>query len=245
MTWYVWTTHRPGAICLSLLPGHPESHPDGALLALRYFPDPSESLFANFAPIEQQTRLSPLFDHTGTPEMDSAEEIDPSLFYVGTLVIVPQGENYIGLHLSAQDRWIEQVHEGDVWRTRRDVPGLELALTLLDPLVCGLSYLGRHPPVMVRAWRRPGVAWRIASNGQANSCLDPNASEWEIEHHGLVKPGRTGAAGSTPPPETAAEPPLFEHATSTQPRYAPWPINPLWWQAAAWQFDPVGTFCGH
>ncbi|MEI7430428.1 MAG: hypothetical protein WCL27_08215, partial [Betaproteobacteria bacterium] len=95
MAWYIWTTTRLGVFEVALLPGSPELQPGSALLALRYFPDPSESVFTRFAPIEQQVRLSPLFDHTGTPEMSSTEQFDPSLFHVGSLAIVPQVGGYI------------------------------------------------------------------------------------------------------------------------------------------------------
>lgn len=244
MAWYLWTSTRLGVFELALLPASLEAYPDGALLALRYFPDPREAVFARFAPIEQQVRLSPIFDQTGTPGLDSAELLDPSLFHVGTLIIVPEGENHIALQLSVQDRWIEQLRGDDGWRTRRDVPGLRLALAVLDPLVCGLSYLGRRPPALVRAWRRPGLSWRITNQGQAHSLPDPDASAWEIALHGLVAPGRAGSAGPAPLPAQAVEKPFFEYAEEISPRFSPWPINPQWWQAAGWQFDPVGVFCG-
>ncbi|MBL0143213.1 MAG: hypothetical protein IPP91_14185 [Betaproteobacteria bacterium] len=244
MAWYVWTTHRPGALEAALLPGSPESAPGAALLALRYYPDPRELLFSRFAPAEQEARLSPHFDQTGTPALERASELDPSLFHVGTLMIVPQGPHHVGLRMSAQDRWVEQSIGKAGSSVNRDVPGLELALSLLDPLVCGLSYLGRRPPATVRLWRRPGVLWRIESDGQVKSTHDPDLSEWELEHHGLVVPGRADSAGRAPPSPPPAERPLFEHSAETPPRYAPWPVNSQWWQAAGWQFDPVGVFCG-
>jgi hypothetical protein len=243
MSWALWTTSRLGAFEMALLPGSPESHPDGALFALRYFPDPREAVFARFAPIEQQTRLSPLFDATGTPATDSSGQLDPSLFHVGTLAIVPQGSNHHGICLSAQDLWNEYTHGDGGWRRRRAVPGLRLALGVLDPLVCGLSYLGRQPPTLVRAWRNPGLAWYIEAGGDAQSRTDPDASAWEIELHGLLVPGRAGVAGRVHVPARALEQPLFEYAAEIPPHYAPWPISPQWWQAAGWQFDPVGEFC--
>lgn len=244
MAWALWTTSRLGAFEMALLPGNPESHPDGALLALRYFPDPREAVFARFAPVEQQARLSPLFDATGTPASDSSGQLDPSLFHVGTLAIVPQGANHIGICLSAQDRWSEYMHGDDAgWHARRDVPGLRLALAVLDPLACGLSYLGRQPPTLVRAWRHPGLAWYIEPDGDARSRTAPDASAWEIELHGLLVPGRGGATGGAHVPGRALEQPLFEYAAEIPPHYAPWPISPQWWHAAGWQFDPVGEFC--
>ena len=240
MAWTLWTTSRLGAFEIALLPGSPQSHPDGALFALRYFPDPREAVFAQFAPVEQQARLSPLFDTTGTPKLDSSGQLDPSLFHIGTLVIVAQGANHVGLCLGAQDRWTEHAHGEAGWHTRRDVPGLRLALAVLDPLACGLSCLGRQPPTLVRAWRRPGLAWYIEANGDAQSRADPDASGWEIELHGLRAPGRARAASGAQMPARALEQPLFEHAAEIPPHYAPWPVNPQWWQAAGWQLEPVG-----
>ncbi len=244
MTWYVWTNRRAGAISLSLLPDDPAAPFDGALLSLRYFPDPRESWFANFSPGERRIRLSPLFDHTGTPRTDVAEEIDPSLFHIGTLSIAAQDSNHLTLRLDAQDRWLESFDDGGQWHVQRDVPGLALSLCLLDALACGLSYLARRPPAVVRAWRRRGTAWRIGADGRAHSVADPTTTAWQIEHYGVPLPGRLSTA-VLPPPNSLVEPPLFEHAGEIAPRYAPWPINPLWWQAAAWSFEPVGSFCAH
>lgn len=244
VAWYVWTTQRPGAFEATVLAVGDERSPDAAVLALRYFPDPGESLFARFAPVEQHARLSGIFDRTGTPGMHRAAELDPSLFHVGTLAIEPQGECHVGLRLGTQDRWLEQVRVHGEWQARRDVPGLELSLALLDPLACGLSYLGRTPPDCVRVWRRPGLAWCIETDGEASAGGDEDVSEWEIEHHGLVMPGRAGSAARAPGVRPAAEPPMFELAAEAPPRHAPWPVNPQWWRAAGWQFEPVGMFCG-
>lgn len=243
MAWYIWTTTRQGVFEVALLPGNPEFFPNGALFALRYFPDPNESIFVRFAPIEQQARLSPLFDHTGTPEEESAEQLDPSLFHIGSLSVVPSTENCIDLHLNAQNRWAEQVRCEENWKLRRNVPGLRLALAILDPLVCGLSYLGRRAPALVRTWHRPGLVWCIEPNGQAYSQLDPEASEWGIDLHGLLLPGCAGSCVPAPMPARVAGQYLFEHAADIPPRHAPWPVNSQWWQAAGWQFEPVGEFC--
>ena len=244
--WYIWTTAHHGAFEVAFLPGAADQ-PDGALLALRYFPEPGEAVFTRFSPLEQQARLSPLFDATGTPATDSSDQLDPSLFHVGSLTIFPQGESHVGLCLAAQEKWIEHVRyqdDGD-WRIRRDVPGLSLALAVLDPLVCGLSYLGRQPPARVRAWRRPGLAWYIEPDGSAVSDSAADAAEWRIEMTGLRVPGCSGAPAPAQDITRASQKPLFEYAAEIPPHYAPWPISEQWWQAAGWQFDPVGEFCSH
>lgn len=244
VSWYVWTTHRQGAFEAAVLPGSARGLSGSAVLALRYFPDPKESLFARFSPAERQARLSPAFDATGTPGIDGAAGLDPSLFHVATLTLVPLDPDHVALRLNTQDRWLEECRGDDGWHRHRDVPGLELALALLDPLVCGLSYLGRRPPACVRAWRRDGLAWRIGPGGRARARRDPQSSEWQLEHHGLLMPGRAGSPFAPPAPPAAAERPFFEHAGDEPPRHLPWPANPQWWQAAGWQFEPVGLFCG-
>ena len=246
MTWYIWTQHRPGVSALSLIPNDDQLRPGGsALLSLRYFPNPDESLFAGFSPLEQQVRLSDLFDQTGTPRTEVVGDIDPSLFHIGMLTITAQGDHHLVINLQAQDRWVESVEEKGEWHVRRNVPGLALTLSILDVLVCGLSYLGHRPPATVRVWRRPGVVWYIEPDGSAQSRNDPRIAAWEIEHQGMTLPGCSGAPARPLPPEIMAEPPFFEHAGEMPPRHPPWPINTLWWQAAGWQFEPVGAFCGH
>lgn len=241
--WYFSTTSCLGAFEAALLSGSSEGNPN-VRLALRYFPDPREALFTRFAPVEQQARLSPIFDPAGTPRPDSAEQIDPGLFHLGSLVLAAQGANHVGLCLSAQDLWIEHMQKDGVWFANREVPGLRLALTVLDPLVCALSYLGRQPPSLVRAWRRPGFASYIETDIGARSRPEPSASAWEIEVQGLIVPGRTASSSPAQVLTRALEQPVFEYSGEIPPHYAPWPVTPQWWQAAGWQFDPVSEFGG-
>ena len=243
MTWYVWSEHCPGVLAMTLLPGHPEMHSDGALLALRYFPDPEETNFAGFSPLEQQVRCSSLFDATGTPPLHTEAELDPSLFYIGTLSIVPRGENEVSLCLNAQDRWVEQTQQGEDWLTHRQVPGLQLALVLFDLLVCGLGLLGRRPPVRVRVGQQPGLLWRIDEKAQVFSCPDEHLIDWEIEVHTLA-PGRQAAESLVAQAGDFSGMVFFSHVGDSLPAHVPWPANLRWWQAANWPFAAVGVFCG-
>ena len=243
MTWYVWSEHCPGALAMTLLPGRPEGHPDGALLALRYFPDPEEAIFAGFSPLEQQVRCSPLFDATGTPPLQTEAGLDPSLFYIGTLTIVPRGENEVSLYLNAQDRWVEQTQESEDWLTHRQVPGLQLALLLFDLLVCGLGLLGRRPPVRVRVGQQPGLLWRIDENAQVFSCPDEHLIDWEIEVQTLA-PGRQATESLVAQAGDFSGMDFFSHVGDSLPVHVPWPAKLLWWQAASWPFAAVGVFCG-
>jgi hypothetical protein len=81
---------------------------------------------------------------------------------------------------------------------------------------------------------------------QASPCDDAQEQDdWELEFSGLAVPGRgTGYdAACVDPPR--ADVPWFVHAAPAAPVAAPWPVRVLWWNAAAWRFDPVGSFCGH
>ena len=237
--WYFWTTSRLGAFEAAPRPASPEAEPDSIVLALRYFPDPREAVFTRFAPVEQRARLSSRFDSAGVPGPDSAGQVDSGLFHLGCLRIEPQGANHVGLCLSAQDRCIEYVRGDGQWQACRDVPGLRLALTVLDPLVCALSYLGRQPPALVRAWRRSSLASYIEADAGSSIRPEPSASTWEIELRGLVIPGHAGSAVPAQGATRALEQPVFEYAAEIPPHYAPWPVTPQWWQAAGWQFNAV------
>jgi hypothetical protein len=240
--WYLWTKHRAGAFEIAQIPGDEQS--GSVLLALRYFPHPSEPLFERFAPAERDCRRSTAFDATGTPRFDEAEQIDPSLFHVGTLALAlaSSGDDCVALTLYAQDRWTEQVLAGRDWMTRRDVPGIELAFAAIDPLLCALAYLGGRGPGTVRAWQEPGLCWRIGNDGTNEAIEDPRLGAWRIEFGGLALPGLVVR------PTTAfvdarsddSEPVLEIHALRA---HTPLPVDRRWWRAARWRFDPVGAHC--
>jgi hypothetical protein len=244
MAWYIWTAERAGAYEIALVPELPDDVAEGALLALRYFPDPAEQAFRDCSAIEQAARRSALFDRTGTPAFGQAEALDPALFCIGGLVLTPQGDERFTLRLHAPDRWIEDVRDTDGGIGRRDVAAAELALPLVDALVGGIVYLGRAAPALVRIWRRVGTVLRVAPDDLQPPPADPAITDWEIEWSGLAMPGRAPGFEPACASVRPAGPPWFAHAGATPPAATPWPVNVLWWQAAQWQFDPVGMFCG-
>ncbi|MBL0291027.1 MAG: hypothetical protein IPQ15_10285 [Betaproteobacteria bacterium] len=245
MAWYVWTAERTGAYEIALVPDFPDDAAGGAVLALRYFPDPDEPAFQDFSTVEQAVRRSSLFDRTGTPAFDQADALDPALFCIGSLVLVPQGEERFTLRLHVPDRWIEETPDGEGATDRRDVAAAELALPIVDALVGGVVYLGRAAPASVQIWRRPGTVLRGAADDRAPRPADPAVTEWEIEWSGLAMPGRSPGFDPASAGRRPAGPPWFAHASETPPATAPWPVNARWWQAAHWHFDPVGMYCGH
>ena len=205
MAWYIWTAERAGAYEIALVPEVPDDVTDGALLALRYFPDPGEQAFRDCSAVEQAVRRSALFDRTGTPAFGQAEALDPALFCIGALVLTPQGDERFTLRLHAPDRWIEDVRDADGGIGRRDVAAAELALPLVDALVGGIVYLGRAAPALVRIWRRAGTVLRVAPDDLQPPPADPAITDWEIEWSGLAMPGR---APGFEPASRVCDPPV-------------------------------------
>ena len=128
--WCLWLAGSSGAYELALVPPAIafNSHPTGAAdFALRYFPHPDEEDYARFAAIEQQARCSPLFDHTGTPAIETMGELDPSLFHIAMLSLRPSlADGGLDLTLEAQDVWLETTDTESGRQTRRAVAGLAL-----------------------------------------------------------------------------------------------------------------------
>jgi hypothetical protein len=242
LSWYLWTAGRTGAYEIALVPGLPDDVAEGALLALRYFPDPGESAFRSFSAAEQAARRSALFDRTGTPAFAQAQALDPALFCIGSLVLAPLGDERFTLRLHAPDRWIEETRDAEDVIGGRDVAAAELALPVVDALVGAVVYLGRAAPASVRIWRRPGTVLRVGCGDPQPT--DPAITDWEIEWSGLAQPGRSPGFDPACASTRATGLPWFAHVSATPPATAPWPVNALWWQAAQWQFDPVGMFCG-
>ncbi len=244
MAWYVWTIDRAGAYEIALAPGLPQGMITGALLTLRYFPDPGEPVFRQFSAVERSVRSSMLFDRTGTPAFALAASLDPGLFCIGSLALAPQSDERFTLRAYAPERWIEDLPDVTGVPDRRDVPALELVLSVVDAIVGGIVYLGHAAPASLRIWRRPGFVVRFAPDDGELTPSDPPITEWEIEWSGLALPGRTQGFDPAAAIPRVTEEPWFAHAAETPPATAPWPVNALWWQAAQWRFDPVGLFCG-
>lgn len=245
MTWYLWTMAHAGAFALSLVADLADDPEGGALLTLRYFPDPSEPSFTSFSALEQQVRQSTLFDVTGTPAFARAGELAPELFTIGTLMLTPQGPSGFGLRAHLPERWIEQTAAAKQTVCLRDVASARISMPVVDALVSGIVYLGRTAPASVRVWRRPGRALHVAADGAVELRPHPSTVEWELEFSGLSVPGRRPTGERAALHTSGADPAWFEHTETSAPAVTPWPVSPLWWQAAGWTFDPVGIFCGH
>ncbi len=244
MTWYLWTLAHAGAFALSFAADMADEPGAGALLTLRYFPDPAEASFASFSASEQQARRSALFDATGTPAFATAGDLAPELFTIGALVLEPQGAHEFTLRAHLPQRWIEQATVDGRTVQLRDLACARIAMPVVDALVCGMAYLGRAAPASVQVWQRPGRALHIAPDGAVEVLAHPSTVEWEFEFSGLPVPGRAPDGMRAPRNASSTDSAWFTHTHPVAPTIAPWPVNPLWWQAAGWTFDPVGIFCG-
>jgi hypothetical protein len=245
--WYLWLAGTNGAYELALLPtADTESDSGaGAEFTLRYFPHPDEDDFAAFADVEREARTSAQFDRTGTPAIESLADLDPSLFHIAALSLVPCREDgRIGLVLQTQDVWMETTEDGGEARVRRQVPGLALAAPLVDFLVCGRTYHGRHPPASFWLAREPGTAWHIDATGARPIAADTALYTLCVDGlPGLSVPDMLCVGGHAiePPPADAI---VGRHDGDAMPdRCEPFATND-WWRAARWTFYPVGAMCG-
>jgi hypothetical protein len=154
--WYFWFAGISGAYELALVPPAGGDDVSRTLeFAVSYFPHPGEDAFESFAPIEQATRRSTLFDATGTPAIEGFDAIEPSLFHVATLALSPS-RILLNIDFAAQDCWLETEAAGEAVVVRRAVRGFELAAPVLDLLIGAHAYYGRTPPRGVEILREHG-----------------------------------------------------------------------------------------
>jgi hypothetical protein len=246
MRWYVWSVDRPGAFELAMECAPSAEASDGVGFTIRYFPALHEPLFARFSPAERTCRLGKAFDRTGTPGLGVEDAVPSGLFDLASMALDPVGRDGVSLRLRAPERSIQYAVSavGANPVPCRDVPSLELALAVFDPLVSGLAFLGRRAPARVRAWRRPGFALRPAEVGEIAAIAECAAPIWQLDIAGLAMPGRADEFDGWVAASPIAGEPLLDHADMVPPPHAPWPVNPQWWRAAGWTFSPVGVFCG-
>jgi hypothetical protein len=247
--WYFWFAGIAGAHELALVPPASELDPPYSIeFAIRYFPQPDEDAFETFAPVERAARCSDLFDATGTPAVDAFDGIEPSLFHVATLAIIPTPA-FVDIVFAAQDCWLETETAREAAATRRAVRGFELGAPVLDLLVAAHAYCGRRPPAAVEILREPGLRWHVDDRGVAASHTLPELSLWTVHARGLVRfgvvPGDALAQANPPPlPRSRGAECVLRHDRSgAPPRFAGLDLA-TWHRAASWRFIPTGLFCG-
>lgn len=247
--WYVWFAGVAGAHEFALVP--PASDRDlfhSIELAVRYFPQPDEDAFEAFAPVERAARRSDLFDDTGTPAVDAFDGIDPSLFHVATLAIIP-ARSSVDIAFAAQDCWLETEAAGDAVATRRAVRGFELGAPVLDLLVAAHAYCGRQPPRAIEILRELGLRWHVDGRGVAASGPSPELSLWTVHARGLIRfgapPDDALAQTDLPPlPRSRGQECVLRYdGSAAPPRFKGLDLA-TWRRAATWRLVPSGLFCG-
>lgn len=141
--WLLWCAGRPGAYQLEMVDA--STVPllgSEALLALRYFPSPDEPAMAEFTEQERELRLSPAFDHTGTPIFGALELGGTDLFVLGRLTL-----RLDGVGQPYQLTW-------DAPADGETVSAWDLGLTLVDGLVAALCLHQGRGPAAACALRR-------------------------------------------------------------------------------------------
>ena len=247
--WYLWLAGMPGVHEIVLPPpGFAERMDNRAELAVRYYPHPDESAFAHFAPVERSARTSPLFDATGTPAIDAADEIEPSLFHIATIALAPNARGGVDFGLDTQVCWRETTATARGPVSRRSVAGLELAAPLFDLLICGQSYHGRRPPRSVDIALAAGTAWHVDEGGRAVAVEAPGDARVLVQVRGAAGL-QTGddalwRSGELPPIDPGQAEIVLSHSGALPPpAFEPFAISD-WWQAARWRFYPVAAMCG-
>ena len=234
-----------------------------AEFVLRYYPSPEEPLFEDFAFIEREVRLGPYFDHTGTPFLEKQDEIHESLFAVGNLYLDFDKElNFTILKISSQDRWIEIAKEGPIIETdrrqtievipegtmTRNVPGWELSWRFYDKLLLGFCYVHKTIPFGLGLTEFPGAVYHTYAQNKVIEASHPDVRGRTLEVGVLLQSNQ----GHLIDPEILKEVffqsiPLSKKKSEFQvdcftnlPRDKPPWINPDWWTASSWTYQPSG-----
>jgi hypothetical protein len=261
--WYLWTKDDRGAYLLELTSleiAEPISITNQspfltAGLVLKYYPTPEEPSFKDFAFLEQQVRLSPCFDHTGTPLFEKQEEIHDSLFTVGHICVAFDRELSIAkMRVSSQDRWVEfredavgvETDSGPATaplmeKTRlRNVPGWELSWGFFDKLVLGFCYVHRSRPFGLRLMMSPASIYFVSGKGQCREVQTSEIGGWTLEVAVILQRGKKatippkGLWKSFPLPTNDGVLIVDSLENASEEKH-PW-INPDWWAVHSWSF---------
>jgi hypothetical protein len=259
--WYFWTKDRKGVYQLELRKAKPQKNEMvKAYFLLRYYPSPDEPCFHDFAFIEREARLSPVFDRTGTPCFNRRDEVRESLFAVGNLHFAfDQHLQLANLKISSQDRWIEIYNDGLFMQTDsgersavvaeggidRKVRGWELSWDFFDKLLLGFCYVHKTPPIGLRLNELSGKVYYIAGSGQVWETQDPTIRGWVLEAGISLRPtgqkspfdGKTEEKMlfESPSLSRKKDQPMVQCFDGPPAERHPW-IDPSWWEAQSWSF---------
>ena len=263
--WYLWTRDDSGVYLLELTgleisesvltTNQPSSLI--AQLVLRYYPTPEEPSFKDFAFLEQQIRLSPCFDHTGTPLFEKQEEIHDSLFTVGHIFAAFDRDlSIVKLKVSSQERWVEfyedgvRVETGSGLRTARlikktklrNVPGWKLSWGFFDKLLLGFCYVHKSRPFGLRLMKSPASIYIVSGTGQCREVQTSDISAWALEVTVILQPGKKPGITlkglwDSFPVTTDGGSLMIDSLENVSEEKHSW-INPDWWAVQSWAFPP-------
>ncbi len=262
--WYLWRDDFPGVFALEL--GEADLHqacensrpgPRGRFWVKYYPAMEQDPLFDGLSLQEQALRISPLFDETGTPNLDSWEDIPEAAFVVGYIEVEFQEDlGWVRVEGTARDFWkvrspapvdvrsadktVRLLEAGEL---DRDMPGWPVLWAMLDSLVTALGLFYATPPTGC-------LLWHADTGGE--SAKDITSERHLVLHLPCPLPRKERA--SVPEDIFALlEPDLDECARQgghedwllVQPpsERLPW-INLLWWQTATDQdLNEAGLCC--
>ena len=163
--WYLWLAGSNGAYELALLPPRtpirsrspaPTSRCAISRIRTRTTSPPSptvERAGAHVAPVRPHRHAG---DRDASPTSIRACSTSPPC-----RCVPGRDDGRIDLLLADAGRLAGDDRDGRRADGRRAVPGLALAAPLVDFLVCGRTYHGRHRPASFALAREPGTAWHV------------------------------------------------------------------------------------
>jgi hypothetical protein len=263
--WYLWTKEDSGVYLLELTSlGISESalirnqlSSLEAHLALRYYPTPEETSFKDFTFLEQQIRLSPCFDHTGSPLFEKQEEIHESLFSVGHISVAFDRELSIAkMKVSSQERWVEFYEDSirvdtdsglgtaplEEKTKLRNVPGWRLSWGFFDKLLLGFCYVHKSRPFGLRLMKSPASIYIVRGTGQCREVQTSKMSAWALEVAVVLQPDKKpeitprGLWDSFPMTADGGSVIIDSLENDSEEKHS-W-INPEWWAVHSWAFPP-------
>jgi len=263
--WYLWTRDDRGAYLLELTSleiSEPISMTNqspflAADLVLRYYPTPEEPSFKEFAFLEQQVRLSPCFDHTGTPLFEKQDEIHESLFIVGHICVAFDRElSFAKMKVSSQDRWVEFCEDGVRVDTDsgpataplmeetkiRNVPGWKLSWGFFDKLLLSFCYVHKSQPFGLRLMKFPASIQFVSRTGQCREVRTSEIEGWTLEVGIILQPGQKPTITPNGLWEsfslsTDGGVMIVDSFENASEKKHPW-INPDWCAVHSWSFPP-------
>ena len=262
--WYLWFSEKKGVYKIALTnassisPGDDDHSTSSAsrpfiqgTLVIHYYPSEEEDTFDSYSCFEKLIRLSPLFDHTGTPLFQKEPEIPVSHFVVGHIdVRTTPSQGFLELECFAPERWIDFRVDGLYLKAPdqenyamlapgekdRDVPGWAPSWFLFNKITSGFCYHHRASPSEVLLFREKGFRFYIDKDNRMRKTKDCSLSQFRLLVRLAVSEDRPDRSHAGPCHMHAYKRPnlrkmdlvgIWHHPKDGMP---PW-VNFEWWNA--------------